>query len=211
MGWTKEFLPDALVTLDVQFSRMEPLLKFYNVPAFDDPADWAGPELYRWMRAQGRQFGFCGSAEERGDSCRYQPGLMMIASGARYFHAWHLSRPDKWAQNIAFDKASNRVLRAVSMISWAAGMDDLKAHHLLRGAMAEARQAADPAKRDAVKAAEDYLGSVAAIFNGDHNPTWPLEPCLGSPGDWGCEGFYDQWQEQMLRLAAVLKGVKWVE
>ncbi|KPK49398.1 MAG: hypothetical protein AMK72_04605, partial [Planctomycetes bacterium SM23_25] len=52
MGWTHEFLPDAITTLDVQFSRMEPLLKFYNTPALDDPADWAGPEVITWIKKQ---------------------------------------------------------------------------------------------------------------------------------------------------------------
>jgi len=212
MGWLNEVAPAALTTLDTQFDPLAVVAKWYTMPAFDDPADWAGPEVYRWVREQaGKKFGFCGSAEERGDSCRYQPGMMMVATGANYFHAWHLSRPDAWAQNIALDRDSKRVLRAVSMISWAAGMDDLKAHYLLRTAMAAAKESSDPAKRAALKAAEDYLAGVFAIFNGDHKPTWPLEPYLGTTNEWGCEGFYDQWQEQMARRAAALMGVAWIE
>jgi hypothetical protein len=219
MAWLNQVAPDALTTLDTQFDPLAVVAKWYTMPAFDDPADWAGPEVYRWVRDQGKLYGFCGSAEERGDSCRYQPGMMMIATGASYFHAWHLSRPDKWAQNEALDKDSGRVLRAVSMISWGAGMDDLKAYHLLRAAMAEARRSTDPsaplragpAKLAALRAAGDYLASIFAVFNGDHKPTWPLEPYLGTTTDWGCEGFYDQWQEQMVKHAATLMGVAWID
>jgi len=211
MAWVNQVAPNALTTLDVQFDPLAVCAKWYTMPAFDDPANWAGPELYRWVRKQGRRFGFCGSAREEGDSSRYQPGMMMIATGASYFHAWHLSRPQKMARNIAFDKASGRVLRAVSMINWGAGMNDLKAYHLLRTAVAEARKSTDPAKRSALKAAEDYLAGVFAIFNGDHKPTWPNEPYLGTTADWGCAGFYDQWQEQMVKRAAALMGVKWID
>ncbi|MBM4033261.1 MAG: hypothetical protein FJ291_15970 [Planctomycetes bacterium] len=211
MGWVNEVAPDALTTLDCQFDPFPVCIKWYTVPAFDDPADWAGPEVYSWVRRQGKRFGFCGSAREEGDSARYQAGMLMVATGATYFHAWHLSRPEKMAQNMAFDKESKRVLRAVSMLNWAAGMNDLKAHSLLRAAMADAAKSSDAAKRSALKAAEDYLAGVFAIFNGDHKPTWPNEPYLGTTTDWGSEGFYDQWQEQMARHAAALLGVKWVE
>jgi len=211
MGWLNEVAPEALTTLDVQFDPLPVCAKWYTMPAFDDPADWAGPEVYSWVRKQGRRFGFCGSAREEGDSARYQAGMLIVATGASYFHAWHLSRPEQMAQNIALDKASGRILRTVSMLNWAAGMDDLKAHCLLRAVMAEAGKSSDAAKRAALKAAEDYLAGVLAIFNGDHKPTWPNEPYLGTTTDWGCEGFYDQWQEQMLRHAAALMGVAWLE
>jgi hypothetical protein len=211
MGWLNEVAPEALTTLDCQFDPFPVCIKWYTVPAFDDPADWAGPEVYSWVRRQGKRFGFCGSAREEGDSARYQAGMLMVATGATYFHAWHLSRPEKMAQNLALDKASGRVLRAVSMLNWAAGMNDLKAHSLLRAAMADAAKSSDAAKRSALKAAEDYLAGVFAIFNGDHKPTWPNEPYLGTTTDWGSEGFYDQWQEQMARHAAALLGVKWIE
>ena len=51
---------------------------------------------------------------------------------------------------------------------------------------------------------------MRAVFNGDHKPTWPNEPYLGTTTDWGCARFYDQWQEQMARHAAALMGVEWV-
>jgi hypothetical protein len=211
MAWVNQVAPNALTTLDVQFDPLAVCGKWYTVPAFDDPANWAGPELYGWARKQGKRFGFCGSAREEGESCRYQPGMMMITTGASYFHAWHLGRPQKMAQNMAFDKPSGRVLRAVSMINWGAGMDDLKAYHLLGSAIAAARKSADPKKLQAAKEAEAYLRGVFATWNGDHKPTWPNEPYLGNTSDWGGEPFYDAWQERMVKCAAALMGVDWVE
>ena len=211
MAWVNQVAPKAITTLDVQFAPLQACLKWYTAPAFDDPANWAGPEIYRWVKKQGKNFGFCGSAREEGDSARYQAGMLMIASGAKYFHAWHLGRPDFMAQNMAFDKQTGQVVRAVSMINWGEGMNDLKAYKLLQAALAEARKSGGAKARPAVQAAEDYLKGVFAVFNGDHKPTWPNEPYLGTTNDWGSEGFYDRWQEQMLRHAAALKGVTWVE
>ena len=209
MAWVNQVAPKALTTLDVQFNPLPKCIQWYTAPAFDDPASWAGPELYRWVKKQGKGFGFCGSAREEGESARYQPGMMMIASGAKYFHAWHLGRPQRMARQMAYDGKAGRVVRAVSMINWGDGMSDLKAYHLLRRALADA--AKDPAKRQAVKGAREYLAGVLAIFNGDHKPTWPNEPYLGTTSTWGCEGFYDTWQERMARHAATLKGVRWIE
>ena len=52
---------------------------------------------------------------------------------------------------------------------------------------------------------------MATVFNGDHKFTWPNEPYLGTTTDWGCEGWYDQWQERMARYTVELAGQKWVE
>ncbi len=211
MGWVNQVAPEALTTLDVQFDPLPVCMPWYRAPAFDDPANWAGPEVYRWVKGQGGGFGFCGSAREEGDSARYQPGMMMITTGARYFHAWHLGRPQKMARQMTYDKQSDRVLRAVSMINWADGMNDLKAHTLLKAAIAKGRRSSDPTKRAAVKAAEEYLRKVFSVWNGDHKPTWPNEAYLGNTSDWGYERFYDDWQERMLRHAAAIEGVKWVQ
>jgi len=137
--------------------------------------------------------------------------MMMITTGATYFHAWHLGRPQKMAGQMAYDKPSGRVLRAVSMINWGDGMNDLKAYHLLRSAIDAARKSGDPQKVAAARSAEDYLRGVFKVWNGDHKPTWPNEPYLGNTTDWGYERFYDDWQEQMARRAAALTGVEWVE
>lgn len=209
MGWVNQVAPDALTTLDVQFSPLPACIQWYTVPAFDDPATWAGPEVYRWVRKQGKNFGFCGSAREEGESPRYQAGMLMIASGAKYFHAWHLGRPQLMAGQMTYDKRAGRILRAISMINWSDGMNDLKVHALLRQAIASAEK--DPAKASALKAARDYLAGVGAVFNGDHKPTWPNEPFLGTTSTWGAEGFYDRWQEQMARHAAAILGARWVD
>ncbi len=210
MAWVNQIAPDAITTLDVQFAQLRVCTQWYTAPAFDDPATWAGPEIYRWVKRQGKGFGFCGSAREEGDSARYQAGMMMIATGAKYFHAWHLGRPQFMAHNMAYDKAAGRVLRAVSMINYGEGMNDLKAYKLLQAAVAKAkleRLRTPPA----LAPAEAFLKKTFAVFNGDHKPTWPNEPYLGTTNDWGCEGFYDRWQEQMARHAAALTGVKWID
>ena len=183
MRWVAEVAPEAWTTLDVQFDPLPVCLKWYTCPAFDDPANWAGPELYRWVKAKGKRFGFCGSARQEGDACRYQAGMLMVATGASYFHAWHLSRPQKMAANMRFDKAAGRTVRAMSMISWGEGMDDLKAYYMLTGAIERAAKSDDDARRAVAKSAGAYLKGVLAVFNGDHKPTWPNEPYLGTTTD----------------------------
>ena len=51
---------------------------------------------------------------------------------------------------------------------------------------------------------------MLATWNGEHKKHWPIEPYLGQAADWGYERFFDDWQEQMARHAAKIKGVKWV-
>ena len=84
-------------------------------------------------------------------------------------------------------------------------MNDLKCHRLLTLAMAEG---GNPAAR---QKAQTYLRRVFAVFNGDHKQRWPIEPYLGLAANWGYDRFYDDWQEQMARHAAALKGIKWLE
>ena len=203
MGWVNQVAPDALTTLDVQFAPLPVCLKWYTMPAFDDPANWAGPEIYRWVRRQGKQFGFCGAAAT-GEGARSQPGLLMAATGAKFFHAWHLG-----LQQVAYDKGTKRLLRGPAMINWADGMSDLKAYTLLKEAIRQAER--DPRKARAVKSARDYLKKFFTRFNGDYHNSWPLRPYLGSAASWGWEGFYDDWQTRMLRHAAAIKGVQWIE
>ena len=79
----------------------------------------------------------------------------------------------------------------------------------LKDAIAAAKKSGrNPA---AVKAAEEYLKKVFAIFNGDQKDRWSLQPYLGSASSWGCESFYDAWQERMAWHAAAVKGVPWVD
>jgi len=211
MGWVNQVAPKAITTLDIQFAPLPVCLKWYTCPAFDDPASWAGPEIYRWILKQGKGFGYCGSVADKGNAARYQPGMLMIASGGTFFHAWHLGRPQAYAGQMTYDRASKRVLRAVSMINWSDGMNDLKAHCLLTQAIADAKKASDATRRAAARAAETYLRGVRAVFNGDHKPTWPNEPYLGWPSDWGNDRFFDDWQEAMLKHAAAVKGVNWID
>jgi hypothetical protein len=207
MGWTNEVAPDAITTLDVQFARLPRIMRFYNTPNFDDPANWAGPELYDWVRRQGKDFGLCG-ATDTAEANRYQAGMFMITSGAKYFHAWHI-RGGHTPGQMAYDDGKKQTIRGHEMIAWAGGMDDLKAYHLLQEAIDEATGSGRNA--EAVRAAKDYLASVLAVFNGDHRDRWSLQPYLGAAWSWGYEGFYDDWQEKMARHAAAIKGVPWVD
>ena len=203
MGWTKEFLPDALVTLDVQFSRMEPLLKFYNVPAFDDPADWAGPEMMQWVKKQCPYVGICGSAGGSDEHSRYQSGIMIPALGYTYYHAWH------HGFGMSLYNKDKKSCRGIAALAWADGMNDLKAWKLLTEAIAQAKK--DGKNPAAVKAAEDYLAGVFTIFNGDQRKTWGNEPYLGLTYTWGYDQWLDEWQEQMLKHAAAISGAKWID
>lgn len=206
MAWVNQVAPNAQTTLDVQFDPLPVCIKWYTTPAFDDPANWAGPELYNWVKKQGREVGYCGGAD-KDEAARYQPGMLMISTGAKYFHAWHLTG-GHIAGQVAYDKETGKLLRGPCMINWGDGMNDLKAYYLLKDAIAAAKKSSrNPA---AVKAAEEYLKKVFAIFNGDQKDRWSLQPYLGSASSWGCESFYDVWQEWMARHAAAVKGVPWV-
>ena len=204
MAWVNQVAPKAMTTLDVQFDPLPACLKWYQVPAFDDPANWAGPELYRWVKKQGRRFGYCGAAD-KDEGARSQPGMLMISTGATFFHAWHLTG-GHIAGQVAYAGKPKRLLRAPAMINWSDGMNDLKAYTLLKEAMAKA-----PKGSKQYLAAKSYLDGVFKIFNGDHRDSWTLQPYLGAAFQWGYERFYDDWQEAMLRHAAAVKGVKWID
>ena len=207
MAWTNEILPEAASTLDVQFDPLAKVITYYSMPAFDDPADWSGPELYRWCKGQGKDFGYCG-ATDKDEANRYQAGMLMIASGAKYFHAWHLRGGHTHSQ-INWDAERKELQRAPEMINWGDGMNDLKVHRLLIDAIAKAK--ADGKGHPAVAPAEEYLAGVHRVWNGDHRKTWTLQPYLGTAFQWGCEQWYDQWQERMLEHAAAILGKNWVK
>jgi hypothetical protein len=159
------------------------------------------------MAKVGKKFGLCGAADTA-EANRYQAGMFMIASGATYFHAWHI-RGGHTPGQMAYDAGRKQTVRGHEMISWAGGMDDLKVYRLLQAALEEAaRTGRNPA---AVRAARQYLAGVSATFNGDHKARWSLEPYLGAAWSWGYERFYDDWQEQMAKHAAALRGVGWVK
>ena len=193
MAWVNQAAPGALTTLDVQFDPLAVCAKWYTMPAFDNPADWAGPELYRWVKKQGRDFGYCGQPASA-EWSRYQGGMLMITSGARYIHGWHLQNANS---QVAYGGKDKRLLRAISMIAWAQGLDDLKCHRLLKLAMAEAGKSSDARRRALHQAPEKYLRGVFTVWNGDHKQRWPIEPYLGMACNWGYDRFYDDWRAKM--------------
>jgi hypothetical protein len=208
MGWVNEVAPKALTTLDVSFEMMPKVLKYYTMPTFDDPANKVGPEIYEALRRRGKQFGFA-AGQSLGEQQRYQPGMMMIASGAIYMHVWHLN-------NLVACPLMARVGpkgpmgRSISIMSAGEGMDDLKVHRLLRDAMKAADTSSEPEIKRTLNEARAYLAKVAAVWTADHRHA-SGQPYLGLAHEWGYDQFYDDWQERMARYAAALKGVKWIE
>ena len=202
MGWVNEVLPHAWTTLDAHFYVFDRILPYYTMPNFDDPADFCGPEIYGYLRKRGKSYGFA-AAQEPGETQRYQTGMMMLASGARYMHVWHLAG----GQRLMFTEAG-KVLRSMGMVANGEGMDDFKACRLLRDLMRDAE--ADAKKRPALKAARAYLDKVFGLWRADHL-YGTSHPYLGLAAEWGYDRFYNDWQETMLRHAAALKGVGWIE
>ena len=143
-------------------------------------------------------------AAAKDEGARSQPGMLMISTGATFFHAWHLTG-GHIAGQVAYGGKPKRLLRAPAMINWSDGMNDLKAYTLLKDVMAKA-----PKDSKALAAAKSYLDATFKVFNGDHRDSWTLQPYLGAAFQWGYERFYDDWQEAMLKHAAAIKGVKWI-
>ncbi|MGB2823779.1 MAG: hypothetical protein WBF17_22555, partial [Phycisphaerae bacterium] len=202
MGWVNEVLPSAWTTLDAHFYVFDKILPYYTMPNFDDPADFCGPEIYNHLKKLGKSYGFAAS-QQPGETQRYQTGMMMLASGARYMHVWHLAGGQKLMATEA-----GRVLRSMGMVANGEGVDDLKAFRLLKGLMQKAGN--DPDKRRELAAARAYLDKVLGLWRADHL-YGTSHPYLGLATEWGYDRFYNDWQETMLRHAAALKGVRWIE
>jgi hypothetical protein len=215
MGWVNEVIPDAWSTVDVQLEQLKACLKWYTVPALDNPARFCGPELYNHiLKDMKKNFGFCAS-RMRGEAVRYQQGMMMIASGAIFKHTWHICDTDKTAffKCVRKGKGKNKkyfYFRSINMIGAGEGMDDLKIHRLLKNAMAEAEKTGNAEQKKAVKEAQAYLDRIHIIWDADHTRYDSL-PYLGLAESWGYDRFYDDWQEQMARYAVKIKGVRWVK
>jgi hypothetical protein len=204
MGWLLEACPSALTNADCHFRVFGDILKYYNMPTFDDPPDFCGPEIYAHLKSLGKDFGFAG-AKEPGECPRYEIGMMMIASGARYFHQWHLQFPSR-----LMDVVDGQVLRSYEMVQVGEGIDDFKMHRLLRDRISQAKAGKDEKRMAIAKEAEQYLAQVHTAWNADHINE-ACYPYLGYAYQWGYDRFYDDWHRQMMKYAVVLKGSRWVE
>jgi hypothetical protein len=204
MNWVPEVAPDAPHTLDAHYFVFDKILKYYNMPAFDDPANFCGPDMYSFMKGLGKDYGFA-AAQGRGETARYQPGMMMLASGARYMHVWHLAGGNKLMTVV-----DGRVLRSPAMVAAGEGMDDFKVHRLLTDLIKKCRAGADGDKKKTAAEAEAYLRKIHSVWDADHAYASGL-PYLGYASNWGYEQFYDDWQRKMARYAARLKGVEWIQ
>ncbi len=201
MGWPNEICPGAWTTIDAGFWAWDKILPYYTYANFDEPANYCGPELYRYTKSQGKNFGFAGSTRHD-QRARYQVGIMMIGSGARNFHYWHVGGliPTVGEQNF----------RALAMVSIGEGLDDLKVHRLLDDALKGARNSTDEKKKALAGEAEAYLKGILEVWNADHRYDASY-PYLGLAADWGYDNFFNDWQEKMARFAAGLNGAAWVE
>lgn len=181
MGWLNEALPNAVTIADVQFKDMLNTWQWYNLPVFDDPMDWTGPLLYEWMGLQKTLcFGFCGTGWSL-EVGRYQPGLMLASSRARYWHWWHVNGP--------FRSREGRVERSHTVAAMAAGVNDLRYYYLLEHLMSKQRWP------DWGPEAQSYLKDVFTFASADHDRH--LMPYNGVPHDWGYDRFYDDWRAKM--------------
>ncbi len=204
MGWVNEIRPDALTNVDVHFKTFGACLPYYTMPTFDDPPDFCGPELYRYVKSLGKDFGFAG-AKEPGECPRYEIGMMMIASGGRYFHQWHLQFPSR-----LLDVVDGRVLRSYETVQVSEGIADFKVHRVLQNLIAEANASGDAKRRAIAAEAQGYLEQIHKIWNADHINE-ACYPYLGYAYQWSYDRFYDDWRRQMMKYAVDLKGVAWVE
>jgi len=202
LAWVNEVAPEAWTTLDVDFANLPKSIQYVNTPCLDNPADCTGPELYDWIRKQGKRFGYCGKAMN-GEVTRYQMGMWMIASGAVLQQPWHLQN------HKIMDRLDGKPARSIGAVSCGRGTDDLRVHRLLTTAIADAKKGGRNA--GAVAAAEKYLKGIFSTWRGDTAHVSMLMPYLGWASTWGYEQFYDDWQEQMARHAAAVKGVRWVK
>jgi len=188
MGWLNEAVPQAVTCADVQFRDMLRTWQWYNLPILDDPVDWTGPLVYRYVLAHKKRFGICGTAWSV-DTARYQPGLMLPATGATYWHFWHTQGP--------FDARQGRVDRRYFVPAMTAGFNDLRYYVALTGRIAKA-----PKSPAAVEAAK-YLRGILAVIPGDHDRH--LMPHNGVPWMWGYDRFYDDWRSKMRDYLLKLK------
>ena len=207
MGWTNECLPHVLTTLDAGFGALPSCLKYYNMPAIDDPADHSGPDTYAWLKRNGKKIGFAASGR-RDEFARYQVGVLVAGADLSYVHSWHVKG---LMATFADDKKQKHTYRYLSVVGAGEGMDDLKAYTLLTQAIAKARAGSDAALKAKADEADAFLKKTFDVWNGDHAQASGNPPYFGLACYWGYERFYDDLQKQMARYAVELLGAKWVE
>jgi hypothetical protein len=195
MGWLQAAIPDTLTIADVQFKDMVRTWQWYSLPILDDPIDWTGPLVYEWIRAQGRPFGFCGTGWSL-EVARYQPGLMLAASGGIYWHFWHLRGP--------FEPRDSRVVRSHAVAAMAEGLNDLRYYVLLKQQIDKAEQRLREGKLSSfgggrltakILVAKRWLNFGFDFATADHDRH--LMPYNGVPETWGYDRFYDEWRAGM--------------
>jgi hypothetical protein len=182
MGWLDLALPNAITCADAQYKDMINCWNWYNFPIIDDPADWAGPLMFKFIMAHSGRFGFCGLATTL-PPARYQPGLCLAGSGGTYLHFWHLAEVMATVNGV--------VCRQHNLAAAGAGMTDLRYYVALKQAIA----AAGPDKAAIAQAAQAYLNGVFTYCNSDNDRH--LLPYNGLPYDWGYDRWYDDWQATM--------------
>jgi len=184
MGWLNDALPGAITIADAQFRDLLRTWQWYNLPILDNPIDWTGPLVYRWLRGKGRRFGLCGLARTEPDVGRYQTGLMLASSGACYFHFWHLEGPMR--------ERAGRVERSHTLAAMAAGFNDLRYFVALKQAIGKAKGA----KAALVAAeAERFLRETFAFATADNDRY--VMTHNGLPADWGDDRWYDRWRAKL--------------
>ncbi len=206
MGWTNEILPHVETTSDLGFGVISRCSKYYTMPCIDDPADFSGPELYAWIKAQGKKVGIAASSR-KDEFARYQVGVLVASADIHYVHSWHI------AGLMAFQKVDGKrkCLRSLGLVAAGEGMDDLKAVTLLRQAIAKANAGADPAAKTKAAKARKFLDETFKIWNGDHLQASGNPPFFGLACYWGYDGFYDDFHRHVVRHAADVAGVKWID
>jgi hypothetical protein len=182
MGWLPEVLPNAPHNVDVSVPVLPHLLKYYSMPTIDDPPVCIGPEVYQAIHDQGKDFGIAGP-KAGWEVARYNIGLFMASTGARYYHQWHLAFPNK---NLFVEDGVVR--RTIDFVCSGEGVTDYKVFRLLKNEMDKAKS--DPTKKRALAKTETYLKELFARWNGDHSHEQGI-PSLGLAGSWGYDQFYD--------------------
>jgi hypothetical protein len=209
MAYSNEILPDVETTADLSFGVIPTCAKYFTIPCIDDPADCSGPDLYGWIKKQGKKVGIAASSR-KDEFARYQIGLMVYGADISYLHSWHVHGLMSM-EVVPPGSKTKKCLRSISLVGSGEGMDDLKAVTLLHNAIAKAKSGSDAALKAKAEAAQKFLDDTFKVFNGDHLQASGNPPYFYMPGQWGYDRYYDDFQKKTVKFAAELMGVKWVD